>query len=117
MTMAGDQPGPVLNPTALPDGLVFQRRTVDFTAETLPAALRGDHSTKPGTWGLIRILAGSLRYDITDDRRARHSIVLTPGTPPGIVEPTILHLVAPIGPVRFHVEFLREPGDTISTGD
>ena len=26
---------------------------------------------------------------------------------PGVVEPTILHHVAPVGPVRFHVEFLR----------
>ena len=97
------------NPSALPEGVVFQRRTMDFTAETLPGALLKDHNTKVGTWGLIRVLEGKLQYDIADDRRPPSSVVLVPGALPGIVEPTILHHISPIGPVRFHVEFLRDP--------
>ena len=97
------------NPDALPPSVQFLRRTDEFTADTMPTALRKDHTTKAGTWALIHVVEGALRYDITDDRRPAWSGILTPSDPPGIVEPTILHHVEPVGPVRFHVEFLREP--------
>ena len=90
----------------LPEGLVPYHRTGTFTEATVPAALLNDHSTKDGTWGLIHVEEGRLRYCVTDPRRTASERVLTPGEP-GVVEPTILHRVEPIGPVRFHVEFLR----------
>jgi tellurite resistance-related uncharacterized protein len=93
----------------LPDGLQSYKRTATFTEETLPAALRSDHSTKEGVWGLIRVEEGALRYHVTDGRRPPSGHVLTPAGEPGVVEPTIIHRVEPIGPVRFHVEFLRQP--------
>ena len=95
---------------ALPEGLAPYRRTPDFTEATLPAALRADHDTKPGTWGLIHVAAGRLCYRVTDPRRAPSERILTPGEPPGVVEPTIRHHVEPLGPVRFHVEFWRAEG-------
>lgn len=98
------------NPDALPGDLVSYRRTPDFSETSVPAALLADHDTKPGTWGLIRVAQGKLRYSITDPRRVAADIVLTPNHPPGIVEPTIRHHVEPIGPVSFHVEFFRAPG-------
>lgn len=94
---------------ALPPGLVAYRRTPDFTETTLPAALRADHDTKPGTWGLIHVAAGRLRYRVTDPRRAPRERILTPDDTPGLVEPTIRHHVEPLGPVLFHVEFWRAP--------
>ena len=86
---------------------------VPFAAPTpwqgLPAAERKPgHDTKPGTWGLIHVAEGRLRYRVTDPRRAPLDIVLTPADPPGIVEPTIRHHVEPLGPVRFQVEFWRQ---------
>lgn len=98
------------NPDSLPSDVQFLRRTEEFTADTIPNALRKDHTTKAGTWALIQVSEGALRYEITDHRRPARSGILKPGDPPGIVEPTILHHVEPIGPVRFHVEFLRQPG-------
>jgi tellurite resistance-related uncharacterized protein len=98
------------HPTELPDGLTPYRRTAIFTETSVPAALLGDHDTKPGCWGLIQVSEGQLRYRVTDPRRAPYEAVLTPGDPPGIVEPTMLHHVAPIGAVRFQVEFWREGG-------
>lgn len=95
------------NPAVLPDGLAPYHRTPDFTAATVPAALLADHDTKAGTWGLIHVAAGTLRYRITDPRRDALEIVLTPDSPPGIVEPTVRHHVEPIGDVVFHVEFWR----------
>lgn len=91
----------------LPEGLEPYKRTPTLTEATVPAGLLGDHSTKVGVWGLIHVEKGTLRYLVTDPRRPPTECVLTPQDPPGVVEPTILHRVQPIGPVRFHVEFLR----------
>jgi len=100
---------PVAPATSLPEGLEVYSRTGTFTEDTVPAKLRQDHSTKAGSWGLIRVEQGVLRYRVTDPRRRPGERDLTPETEPGVVEPTILHHVEPVGPVRFHVEFLRQP--------
>ena len=91
----------------LPPGLTPYKRTPTFTEASVPAGLRHDHSTKEGTWGMIHVEEGQLRYRVTDARRDLSEQILTPETGPGIVEPTILHHVEPLGGVRFHVEFLR----------
>ena len=91
----------------LADGLVHIRSTPLFTQDTLPSGLRADHCTKEGSWGSIRVTSGSLRYEVCDPRRPPSSVVLTPAGPPGIIEPTILHRVEPIGAVEFLVEFWR----------
>jgi len=83
--------------------------TAAFTQSTVPAGLLADHSTKDGVWGLIHVEEGKLRYLVTDPRRASTDEVLTPDTARGLVEPTILHRIEPIGAVTFHVEFLRDP--------
>jgi len=94
----------------LPDGLEAYRRTPVFTEANVPPALRADHDTKPGVWGLIHVLEGRLRYRVTDARRPAQEFLLSPEGLPGVVEPTIRHHVAPDGPVRFQVEFWRAPG-------
>lgn len=91
----------------LPEGLETYNRTATFTESTVPAALLADHSTKSGVWGLIQVEEGTLRYLVTDPRRAPAERFLTSANEPAIVEPTILHRVEPIGAVRFHVAFLR----------
>nr|WP_298670680.1 DUF1971 domain-containing protein [uncultured Sphingomonas sp.] len=93
----------------MPDGLESYRSTDSFTEATVPAALLADHNTKAGSWGLIRVSEGQLRYCVTDPRREALETILTRETAPGIVEPTILHHVEPIGAVRFQVEFWRAP--------
>jgi tellurite resistance-related uncharacterized protein len=93
----------------LPAGAEPYKRTPTFTETTTPAGLRKDHSTKDGVWGLIVVEDGALRYLITDPRRPPAERVITPDSDPGLVEPTILHRVEPLGAVRFHVEFLRPP--------
>jgi tellurite resistance-related uncharacterized protein len=91
----------------LPSDAVPYARTADFTESTVPPALLRAHTTKAGAWGLIRVLEGRLAYRITDPRRPPKEMVLSPGGEPGVVEPTILHEVEPLGKVRFYVEFLR----------
>jgi hypothetical protein len=50
-----------------------------------------------------------LDYQILKPVPERH--LLTPDKP-GIVEPSVPHEVAPIGPVRFYVEFHAKPDKT-----
>jgi tellurite resistance-related uncharacterized protein len=94
---------------ALPTAAQPYKRTAEFTEATVPAGLLRAHSTKAGTWGLIHVLEGRLAYRIRDPRRPAAEAVLSPDAAPGVVEPTILHEVEPLGPVRFFVEFHREP--------
>ena len=92
--------------SSLPAGLEHYRSTPVFTETALPAALRNDHRTKDGVWGVIRVLSGALRYSVTDPARDPLTIDLTPAIP-GIIEPAILHRVEPLGEVEFQVEFHR----------
>ena len=106
----GKQPAMPSPPAGLlPPGLEAYRRTPDFTETTIPHGLRQAHSTKAGVWGLIHVLDGQLLYKVTDDRRVPTENLLAAGGAPGIVEPEILHQVAPDGAVRFYVEFFRRP--------
>jgi tellurite resistance-related uncharacterized protein len=81
------------------------RRTAIFTETTIPRGLLKAHTTKEGAWALIHVIEGALAYRITDPRRRAEQCTLTQQTPPGIVEPAILHEVEPVGAVRFYVEF------------
>lgn len=95
--------------TALPASAQPYKRTPTFTEATIPLGLRKDHSTKDGTWGLIHVEQGRLRYVVADTRRPCTERILTADAEPGTVEPTILHHVEPLGQVRFYVEFLKDP--------
>lgn len=86
---------------ALPENAVEYRRTATFTAETLPAALRADHSTKAGTWARIVVDEGEVDYHV------RGRVHRLDRTHPGLVEPQIPHHVTPLGTVRLHVVFFR----------
>ena len=90
-------------------GLEPYKQTAIFTENTVPAGLLSDHSTKPGVWGLIRVLSGQLIYRITDPRREASEEILTSTGEPGLVVPTLLHCVEPKGNVEFFVEFWRAP--------
>ncbi len=50
------------------------------------------------------MLEGRLLYRVLDPLSER---VLDPSGAPGLVEPRVPHEVAPLGPVRFQVEFHR----------
>jgi tellurite resistance-related uncharacterized protein len=81
------------------------RTTVVFDETTLPAALRREHRTKAGAWGIIRVLEGELRLLFPDGR----SELLGPDSP-GLIRPEETHWVEPAGPMRMQVEFYdRKP--------
>jgi tellurite resistance-related uncharacterized protein len=82
------------------------RSTPVFDESSLPAALRRDHSTKAGVWGVIRVLEGRLRLE----RSGGQSSLLGPEAP-GLVSPGEVHRVEPLGPIRMQVDFYTSPPD------
>jgi tellurite resistance-related uncharacterized protein len=80
------------------------RRTPVFDEDTLPAGLRREHRTRPGVWGVIRVLDGRLRYQVLDPAS---EAILGPGRP-GLVLPDQPHLLEPLGPMRMQVEFYHQ---------
>ena len=75
-----------------------------FDAQTLPAALRGEHRTKDGVWGLLRVLEGRVTLVFIEPRR---EVEVTPAHPAQI-PPAAPHFVVTDGPMRMQVEFYRE---------
>ena len=93
-------------PDRLPAGSEAYGRSPDFTPETIPAKLQAAHATKPGTWGLLHVLEGSLRYTL----EAPHSGERLVGAGEKVViEAEVPHHVAFVTPGRFFVEFYRLP--------
>ncbi|MCJ8158642.1 DUF1971 domain-containing protein [Sphingomonas sp. LaA6.9] len=83
------------------------RSTAVFDETTLPAALRAEHSTKAGVWGMVRVLEGRLKLTWLDPEG---EAILTPDTP-GLLHPQQPHFVTPLGPVKMRVEFYTGPPD------
>jgi len=88
-----------------PDNFIPYKKTPVFTEESLPSELKNDHSTKVGVWGKIIVTEGKLQYLVNS---LKTDVELSPGEL-GIILPEIVHSVAPLGTVKFYVEFYKEP--------
>lgn len=76
-----------------------------FDENTLPEALRKEHTTKDGVWGVIRILEGRLKLTYIDPPSES---ILNAGEQ-GIVQPQQRHYVEPLGSVKMQVDFHKQP--------
>ncbi len=81
------------------------RSTPVFDQDTLPAALRREHRTKPGVWGVVRVLEGALKLSYVDPLEI---LIVSPASP-GLLLPDQPHFVEPIGAMRMRVEFYDQP--------
>lgn len=86
---------------SLPENVTPYKQTPEFTEITVPNGLLNSHQTKEAVWGKIVILEGQLQYKIIEPEE----IILLDVNNHGVVEPTVLHEVKPLGKVRFYVEF------------
>ena len=77
------------------------RSTPVFDEITLPAALRADHRTKAGTWGVITVLEGELCLTYSG---GAEPLVLSP-VRPGLIRPEETHFVTLKGAMRMRVDF------------
>jgi tellurite resistance-related uncharacterized protein len=80
-------------------------RRISVTHHTVPPALLSAQETKGGTWAIIHVLEGKLRYCI---ETPLSESILEPGRS-GVIKPEVRHHVEPIGPVRFCLECHRAP--------
>ena len=81
-----------------------------FTIDTIPTGLLKEHSTKKGTWGVIRVHQGKLEYTILEPEQSVH-ILDAECDNVGIIEPTCLHQTRGLtDDLKFVVEFYRVPG-------
>ena len=88
------------------------RSTPEFDETTLPAALRREHRTKAGVWGVIRVLEGEVRL-VLDDGSDAEGTILRPDRP-GLIQPRQPHHVEPLGRMRMQVDFYDQPPDGVS---
>ena len=88
----------------LPTNVVPYKKTPPFNQSNVPNGLLNAHQTKEGVWGKIIIIEGKLQYTINEPQV---EIIILDQNIYGVVEPTVLHEVKPLGAVRFYVEFYR----------
>ena len=88
----------------LPDGLLKYAETAEFTAANVPDKLTAMHETKPGVWGKLIVIEGSLDYILDASPHTPQNITIGGYA---IIEPTIRHKVRLYDDARFKVEFYR----------
>lgn len=88
----------------LPDGCELVRTTPEFDETSVPAGLLRNHRVAGGVWGRLVVLDGVLDFEF-EGEPPRH---LTAGDVQ-VIPPKQPHRVAPVGAVRFVVEFHRPP--------
>ena len=88
----------------LPSNVALYKKTPEFTEDSVPPGLLNAHQTKESVWGKIVVLEGKLQYTISEPEK---EVIILDENIFGIVEPTVLHEVKPLGKVRFYVEFHR----------
>lgn len=93
-------PAKVVKYSQVPKGKVF-------TKDTIPRGLLKEHNTRAGTWGVINVSRGQLRYQINEPVESVHII---DSQTKGIIEPQVKHEVAALSDdLEFVVEFYRLP--------
>lgn len=89
---------------SLPEGVAPYKTTPRFTAQTVPAGLLKDHSIKAGTWGLIQVHAGTLRYFLAGESEPQATLKAGQDW---AVPPEVLHFVQLSPDAVFSVVFHR----------
>lgn len=94
---------PLCDRAELPDGLREARTTTTWEATTVPAALLRAHRVATGTWGLLRVTEGSLRFVATTSPVLE---VIVDASSPQPIPPEVEHHIELLGDVRFAITFL-----------
>jgi tellurite resistance-related uncharacterized protein len=80
------------------------KSTPIFDETNLPEAIRCEHRTKAGTWGLLRVIEGHVRLVFVEPHR---EIVVSPGRPAEI-PPQDTHFVIVDGPMQMQIDFFHQ---------
>jgi tellurite resistance-related uncharacterized protein len=91
-----------------PPGAAAYRRIGPFGPADLPAALLREHRLKPGVWGQVEVLAGSIGFAWDDPAGRGETVTLRAGEMIH-VPPTIPHHLEPLDEdFRLEIAFLSE---------
>lgn len=92
-------------PEQVPDGFKAHGRSPDFVSDSLPAKLQSARTTKAGTWGLLHVPEGTLRFSLAvphgDERIVGAGETV-------VIESEVPHRVAFLTPGRMFVEFYQK---------
>ena len=98
----------------LPDDLIPGHASPVFTQDTLPDALRSEHTLAPGHWAVLNVLEGSLRF--ANLETGEEESITAPAKV--TIHPSLPHKVATEGPLRCRIDFFREPpADSVDDED
>jgi tellurite resistance-related uncharacterized protein len=75
-----------------------------FDNHTIPKAFKAAHSTKPGVWGRLKVLTGSLDFTLIGPPKVMTT--LNAGEH-HIFAPTAVHLVSLKPDTSFQIDFLK----------
>jgi tellurite methyltransferase len=83
----------------------------EWSAQTLPAEAREKHETQEGTWALLTVRAGALRFiSLSAAGEELSSRILEATSEPQLIAPGAWHRVEPVDEaLRCQVSFLCEP--------
>jgi tellurite methyltransferase len=97
---------PLCDRAELPGELDVARTVGPFEAEDLPAGLRRAHRVADRTWGRLRVLEGTVEFELGLDPPVRRRLEAgdTQAIPPGVV-----HRLVGAGSFRLVLEFLTRP--------
>jgi tellurite resistance-related uncharacterized protein len=95
---------PVAPRGELPLGSVAYRLIGPFGAQSLPTGLRAEHRLKEGTWGVLELSEGTLRF-VWDDEQGGVDELTAPARL--IVPPQVPHHVEGEGPFKLAIAFHR----------
>lgn len=94
---------PLCDRAELPEALTVVRTAGPFDTDTVPAALTRDHRVADRTWGLLRVLEGSLRFRMATEPPVDRTLHAGDSQ---AIPPVVPHSVAPSTATRFAVDFL-----------
>ena len=91
----------------LPPGLAPSSGSLNFTEDTVPAALQQEHRLAPGRWGVLHVFEGKVRFvnlETDDEHDVSAPDLIT-------IPPQVPHKLRLTGQLRCRVDFFRELDD------
>ncbi len=85
----------------LPSTVSPYKKTPIFTSGNVPTAFLNEHSTAPGTWGVLHIIEGELTF--CNDETGEETLISREGRM--IIAPGKKHHLKLNGHAEFYVEF------------
>lgn len=101
MTLTND---PLAPRGVMPPGAGAYSEIGPFDAASLPKGLLAEHRLKPGTWALVNVLEGAIRFAWDDETGGQDHLVAPAQI---IVPPQVLHHVEGDGPFLLTITFHR----------